>query len=46
MAFPYRKILCPINFDDNSLTAIHEAAAIAAHNAGTLPYCTWSISIR
>jgi nucleotide-binding universal stress UspA family protein len=36
MAFPYRKILCPINFDDNSLTAIHEAAAIAAHHAGTL----------
>jgi nucleotide-binding universal stress UspA family protein len=36
MAFPYKKILCPINFDENSLTAIHEAAAITAQNTGTL----------
>ncbi|HMD50340.1 MAG TPA: universal stress protein [Bryobacteraceae bacterium] len=31
MSFPYRKILCPIDFDDNSLTALDEALEIARH---------------
>jgi nucleotide-binding universal stress UspA family protein len=29
MAFPYRKILCPIDFDENSLQALDRAAEIA-----------------
>jgi len=36
MAFPYKKVLCPVNFDENSLTAINEAAALAIHSAGIL----------
>ncbi len=31
MAFPYKKILCPIDFDNNSLQALDEAVAIARH---------------
>jgi universal stress protein A len=31
MAFSYRKILCPIDFDDNSLQALAEATEIARH---------------
>jgi universal stress protein A len=31
MAFPYRKILCPIDFDDNSLTALERAAEFARY---------------
>jgi universal stress protein A len=31
MAFPYRKILCPIDFDDNSLNALERAAEISRH---------------
>jgi nucleotide-binding universal stress UspA family protein len=31
MAFPYRKILCPVDFDDNSLVALERAAEIARH---------------
>ena len=31
MAFPYRKILCPIDFDDNSLRALDKAIEIARH---------------
>ena len=31
MAFPYRKILCPIDFDDNSLLALDNAIEIARH---------------
>ena len=28
MAFPYRKILCPIDFDDNSLRGLEKAIEI------------------
>jgi nucleotide-binding universal stress UspA family protein len=31
MAFPYRKILCPVDFDDNSLNALDRAIEIARH---------------
>jgi nucleotide-binding universal stress UspA family protein len=31
MAFPYRMILCPVDFDDNSLKALDRAAEIARH---------------
>jgi nucleotide-binding universal stress UspA family protein len=31
MAFPYRKILCPIDFDDNSMLALDKAIEIARH---------------
>ena len=33
MAFPYKKILCPIDFDNSSLHALGEAVAIA-HQLG------------
>ncbi len=36
MAFPYRKIMCPIDFDDGSLEAVDTAARIARQNDGTL----------
>ena len=31
MSFPYKTILCPIDFDENSLAALDEAVAIARH---------------
>jgi universal stress protein A len=31
MAFPYRKILCPIDFDDNSLRVLDKAIESARH---------------
>ena len=31
MAFPYRKILCPIDFTENSLVALDKAFEIARH---------------
>jgi universal stress protein A len=31
MAFPYRKILCPIDFEENSTNALEQAAEIARH---------------
>src|ERR1700739_4777131 len=31
MAFPYRKILCPFDFDENSLNALEKATEIARH---------------
>ena len=31
MGFPYRKILCPIDFDDNSLAALDKAIELAHH---------------
>ncbi len=31
MAFPYKTILCPVDFDDNSLLALTRAAQIARH---------------
>lgn len=36
MAFPYKKILCPVDFDDSSPEAVKEAAALALHGGGTL----------
>jgi nucleotide-binding universal stress UspA family protein len=31
MAFPFRKILCPIDFDENSSNALEQAIEIARH---------------
>ena len=31
MGFPYRKILCPIDFDENSLAALDKASELARH---------------
>ena len=31
MGFPYKSILCPIDFDDNSLAALDQALAMARH---------------
>lgn len=31
MAFPYRKILCPLDFTENSLRALDKAVEIARH---------------
>src|SRR5215471_14137484 len=31
MAFPYRKILCPVDFDENSLVALERAAELSRH---------------
>ena len=31
MAFPYRKILCPLDFTENSLVALDKAFEIARH---------------
>jgi nucleotide-binding universal stress UspA family protein len=31
MAFPYKTILCPVDFDENSLTALDKAVEIARH---------------
>jgi universal stress protein A len=36
MAFPYRRILCPIDFDENSLAALVVAAQFAKRNDGTV----------
>jgi PPOX class probable F420-dependent enzyme len=36
MAFPYKRIMCPIDFDDSSLEAVETAAGIARQNDGTL----------
>jgi nucleotide-binding universal stress UspA family protein/predicted transcriptional regulator len=36
MAFPYRKILCPIDFHDSSLNALDTAAQIARQNDGVV----------
>jgi nucleotide-binding universal stress UspA family protein len=36
MAFPYRKVLCPIDFDDNSLRALDKAVEIARHFAAAI----------
>ena len=33
MAFPYKTILCPVDFDDNSLVAIDKAVELAKHFA-------------
>jgi nucleotide-binding universal stress UspA family protein/predicted transcriptional regulator len=34
MAFPYRNILCPVDFDDNSMDALDTAAGLARQNDG------------
>ncbi len=31
MAFPYKTILCPVDFDDNSLAALDKAVELANH---------------
>ena len=36
MPFPYKKILCPVDFDDPSAQAMEQAAALALHSAGDL----------
>lgn len=36
MAFPYRKILCPIDFTENSVEALDKATEIARHFGGAL----------
>lgn len=36
MAFPYKRIVCPVDFDDTSSEAVKEAAALALHGGGTL----------
>lgn len=36
MTFPYKLILCPVDFDDNSLHAVEEAGALARGGTGRL----------
>ena len=36
MAFPYRKIMCPIDFEDTSLEAVDASAGIARQNGGSI----------
>ena len=36
MAFPYKTILCPIDFDENSLAALDKAIEIARHHNGKI----------
>jgi CBS domain-containing protein len=36
MSFPFRRILSPVDFDDNSLAALEVAAQIARQNDGTV----------
>ena len=36
MPFPYQRILCPIDFDDNSLAALDTAADLARRADGTV----------
>jgi nucleotide-binding universal stress UspA family protein/predicted transcriptional regulator len=36
MAFPFRKILCPIDFDENSMAALDSAAQMARHFDATV----------
>src|SRR5437667_3397893 len=36
MSFPYKRILCPIDFDDNSAAAITEAGALARSSKGLI----------
>lgn len=36
MAFPYKRILCPVDFDSNSIQAIAEARALARSGKGKL----------
>jgi universal stress protein A len=36
MSFPYKTILCPIDFDDNSVDALDKAIELASHFNSTL----------
>jgi len=36
MAYPYRRILCPVDFNDNSIFALETAAKIAHEHDGTV----------
>ena len=36
MPFPYARILCPVDFNENSVRAINEAAQLAIHGGGEL----------
>jgi universal stress protein A len=36
MAHPFRRILCPVDFDDNSMQALDTAADLARENNGTV----------
>jgi universal stress protein A len=36
MRFPYKKILCPIDFDDSSIHALEKATEIARHFGATV----------
>ena len=36
MPFPYKRILCPVDFDQYSADALKEASALALSSAGTL----------
>jgi nucleotide-binding universal stress UspA family protein len=36
MAFPYKRILCPVDFDENSMLAVEEAKALAVGAGGTI----------
>ncbi len=36
MAFPYKTILCPLDFDENSLAALDQAVEIARHFGSSL----------
>ncbi len=36
MPFPYKRILCPVDFDQNSAGALAEAAILALNSRGTL----------
>lgn len=36
MPFPYKRILCPVDFDDYSRSALEHAAALAESGQGTL----------
>src|SRR5262249_33507746 len=35
-SFPYRRILCPVDFDDNSMCALETAASMAREHDGTV----------
>ncbi len=41
MPLPYRKILCPIDFDENSLQALDKAIEIARYFHATMIVGTW-----
>jgi universal stress protein A len=36
MSFPYRRILCPVDFDDNADAAMREAGALARSAGGSI----------